>query len=72
MTKKDFPGFDGLHIGEMVQELAEREVDSISVQEALRYSYMWLQGYWQERAEDDPHAVVEAYKNMLGGYQDEM
>ena len=63
---KDFPGLDGLHVGEMAEEMAEYELGSLSVQEALDLAGTLLYERWAKRAQQAPQGVKEAYMAMMG------
>ncbi len=67
---KNFPGPDGLHVGEMAEELAEREAFAMPIQELLAVAQDAIRDAWLKQAQDAPDSVVEAYKAMRGAEHD--
>jgi hypothetical protein len=69
---KDFPGSDGLHVGEMAIELAEHVALSMPIQELLAVAQEAINEKWLQHAQEAPEEVVRAYKSLMGVDDNEM
>ena len=63
---KNFPGSNGLHVGEMAIELAEQEAFSMPIQELLAVAQDAIRDMWLKQAQEDPESVLRMYKSLTG------
>ena len=63
---KNFPGPDGLNVGEMAIELAEQEAFSMPIQELLAVAQDAMRDMWLKQAQEDPESVLRMYKALTG------
>jgi hypothetical protein len=79
MTTKEFPGPDGLHMGDKVTTLADYEVfnltpleilnlssSTVSMSEALEEAHAKVLLKWQKLSEEQPERLDTLYNNLLG------